>query len=272
MDILYRLFCNPHTNDHVIIMPPAFGMYHSWANINDVNIKNIPLTSEFDINLPLVLQAIDIHTKLIFICTPGNPSAKLIPLAHIQTIASHLENGIVIIDEAYIDFTTALSASTLLPNLPNIVILQTLSKAYGLAGIRIGIAFSNIHIIELMEKIKPPYHINTFSLHIAEVAMNDRTLYRYNVDLIIKERDFLLTSLQEFSFLQKVYPSNANFILFKLPYAFEVYHSLAAKGVLVRYQGHEVHCVDCLRVTVGKHEENVIFLSSLQSVVGEMKR
>lgn len=269
IDILFRIFCNPRI-DNVIITPPTYGMYKVCAKINDISVKVAPLTPNFDVDLDLLLSTIDQKTKLIFICSPGNPTCKVIPNNIIEDILKSYTHGIVVVDEAYIDFSSTESASSLIAVYPNLIILQTLSKAFGLAGIRLGMAFARENIIQLMNNVKAPYNINKLTADVASRALDDMELYHSNLRIIFQEREFLLSELQKLSYVKKIHHTDANFIMFVIPRAAEIYKIMADEGVVCRFRGTELHCQDCLRVTVGNHSENLQFLLVLNKVVSEL--
>lgn len=262
IDILFRIFCNPR-KDNVVITPPTYGMYKVCAKVNDVSVKTANLTPEFDVDVPATLAAIDADTKMLFLCSPGNPTSKIIPNSVVEQILYEYTTGIVVVDEAYIDFSGTESACCLISKYPNVVVLQTLSKAFGLAGIRLGMAFAQENIIQLMNNIKAPYNINKLTVEVASDAFRNLERFRSNVSTLLTERAFLMEGLGAMSVVKKIHPSDANFILFVIPKALQLYKSMADAGIVCRYRGMEVHCDECLRVTVGTREENVKFLSLL---------
>lgn len=184
IDILFRIFCNPRT-DNVLVTPPTYGMYKVCAKINDVAVKSAPLTPEFDVDLPSTLASIDANTKLLFLCSPGNPTCKTIPNSVVEDILNVYKTGLVVVDEAYIDFSGTESACSLISKYPNVVVLQTLSKAFGLAGIRLGMAFAREDVIQLMNNIKAPYNINKLTAEVAANAFLNLDTYRKNVASIL---------------------------------------------------------------------------------------
>lgn len=236
IDILFRIFCKPSSEENVVITPPTYEMYTVWASINDVVVKSVPLTSSFDVDMSATLNAIDSHTKMIILCSPGNPTARVIPNFVVEQILSSFKHGVVVIDEAYIDFAKTESAISLIKKYLNVVVLQTLSKAFGLAGIRIGMAFGREELISLMNSVKAPYNINKLSHDAALSAFDDLSLYRKNVHTLLIERDFLLGRLKQLAVVKKVYPSEANFILFEIPKAELVHKTMADRGIVCRYR------------------------------------
>lgn len=269
IDILFRIFCHPQ-RDNVVITPPTYGMYKVCAKINDVAVKSAPLTPEFEVDMKSLLSTVDESTKLLFLCSPGNPTARVIPRQVIEEVAQAFTHGIIVIDEAYIDFNVESTAVPLLEKYPNLVVLQTLSKAFGLAGIRLGMAIASSDIIQLMNNVKAPYNINKLTAKVALEAFQSLDTYEANVRTLLEERAYLSTALQSLPAVQRVYPSDANFILFSIPRSFDVYKRMADRGVVCRYRGNELHCTECLRVTVGSRAENDQFLNLLQEVVKEV--
>ena len=270
IDILFRIFCNPRV-DNVVITPPTYGMYKVCAKVNDVQVKIANLTPSFDVDVDLVLSTIDEKTKLVFLCSPGNPTAKTIPNDVVEQIVSRFSHGIVVVDEAYIDFSQSVSACALVSKCPNVIVLQTLSKAFGLAGIRLGAAIGNADIIQLMNNIKAPYNINKLTIEVADEALSNLTLYKENVQKILFEREYLLSELRKLKFVLKIHATDANFILFEVSSQSQlIYKTMADRGIVCRYRGMEMHCNECLRVTVGTHDENVKFISMIQKVADEL--
>lgn len=264
IDILFRAFCEPG-KDNTIICPPTYGMYEVSAGINDVNILRVPLFPEtFQLNVDGILKAIDKNTKLIFFCCPNNPTGNGVKWDDIKTVLDNF-SGIVVVDEAYINFAKYRSLIPELLNYPNLVILQTLSKAWGLAGLRIGMAFASEPIIDIFNKIKPPYNINAVSQKLALEALNNIDQINSWIKEIVTERDRLISELQTYSFIQKVYPSDANFILVKTNDPHGIYNYLVSKKVIVRDRSSVELCEGCLRITVGTKEENINLLSLLKA-------
>lgn len=266
IDILFRIFCDPG-QDNVVLAPPTYGMYKVCAKVNDVAIKVSPLTPEFDLDVSATLAAMDSNTKLVFITSPGNPTSKVIPNEDVEKLCKGFQKGIIVVDEAYIDFSGTPSACELISRYPNIVVLQTLSKAFGLAGIRLGMAFGRENIIQLMNNVKAPYNINKLTAEVALGALQDLTGFQAAVKQILRERAYLEEQLRALSFVQHIYHSDANFILFRVADAQRLYKTMADNGVVCRYRGNEMHCNDCLRLTVGTREENDKFLQLLTDTV-----
>jgi len=264
IDLLIRAFCEPGI-DKVLIPQPTYGMYTVSAEINNVEIKTIKLTPSFDIDLNALSEAWDDHTKLIFLCSPNNPSGNLLDPEKINAVLDQFK-GIVIVDEAYIDFTNYPGFVPLLKTYPNLVVLQTLSKAWGLAAIRVGMCFASAEIIAVLDKIKPPYNINIVSQQIALEELHFEVRKNRWVSEIITEREKLSQGLAKVDSVQKVYPSDANFLLVKITNARSVYEALVKKGIIVRDRSNVILCDDCLRITIGTQQENQILLNELKQV------
>lgn len=269
IDILFRIFCNPR-DDNALICPPTYGMYKVCAKVNDVPIKTCNLTPEFDVDVEGTIAAIDSNTRLLFLCSPGNPTCKVIPNSVIESIAQQYTTGILVVDEAYIDFSGTESACCLISKYPNIVVLQTCSKAFGLAGIRLGMCFGNTEVIQLMNNVKAPYNVNSLTVEVAKAAYSDLTIYKTNVDKLIENRKSLMSKLQTIPEIQHIYHSDSNFLLFRIPKAEAIYKSMADNGIVCRYRGKEVHCDECLRLTVGTEQENDTFIELLKKTIAEV--
>ncbi|MGZ3754211.1 MAG: histidinol-phosphate transaminase [Mucilaginibacter sp.] len=263
IDILFRSFCNPGI-DNVILVPPTYGMYEVSANINDIATKKIPLTEDFQLNLEGIAEAIDEHTKLIFICSPNNPTGNSINRNDIETLLANFE-GIVVVDEAYINFSRQKTFIQELTEYANLVILQTLSKAWGLAGLRVGMAFASEEIIEVMNKVKPPYNINEASQQLALKALDNVDQVNNWIKETLAQRDLLVLELKKFDFVLDIYPSDANFILVKTSDPRSIYNFLVEKGIIVRDRSKIDLCAGCLRITIGTPDENKILIETLQN-------
>jgi len=262
IDILFRCFCNPGV-DNVILVPPTYGMYQVSANINDVAVRNVPLTAEYQLNLDGIAEAIDERTRLIFICSPNNPTGNSIRRADVETLLANF-NGLVIVDEAYINFSRQKTFIQELTEYANLVVLQTLSKAWGLAALRVGMAFASEEIIDVMNKVKPPYNINDASQQLALQALDKVDQVNQWIKEILFQRDRLVLALKHFDFVVDIYPSDANFILVKTTDAKGIYNFLVDKGIIVRDRSKVDLCEGSLRVTVGTPAENDILLQTLQ--------
>ena len=263
IDILYRMFCNPGI-DNVILVPPTYGMYSVSANINDVAIRNVPLTEEFQLNLDGIAEAIDKNTKLIFICSPNNPTGNSIDRTDVETLLANFD-GVVVVDEAYINFSRQRSFIQELTEYGNLVVLQTLSKAWGLAGLRVGMAFASGEIIAVMNKVKPPYNINEASQQLALQALANVDQVNAWIKEILSQRDKLVLGLKEYDFVLDIYPSDANFILVKTNGPKRIYNFLVDRGIIVRDRSNVALCEGCLRITVGTADENEKLLNSLKA-------
>src|ERR1700744_1264052 len=262
IDILFRSFCNPGV-DNVIIVPPTYVMYEVSANINDVEARKVNLTEEYQLNLEGIAEAIDGHTKMIFICSPNNPTGNSINRDDIETLLANF-SGLVVIDEAYINFSRQKTFIQELTEYANLVVLQTLSKAWGLAGLRIGMAFASEEIIEVMNKVKPPYNINEASQELALKALENVDQVNKWIRDILTQRDRLVLTLKDLDFILDIYPSDANFILVKTTEPKLIYNFLVERGIIVRDRSKVDLCEGCLRITVGTPTENDMLLENLQ--------
>jgi histidinol-phosphate aminotransferase len=263
IDLLYRCFCEPQ-KDNVIICPPTYGMYEVLANINNVEVRNVNLIPEtFQLNTPAILNAIDENTRLFFVCCPNNPTGNGVKWSDIKVILEKI-NGIVVVDEAYINFASYKSLIPELLNYPNLVILQTLSKAWGLAALRVGMAFASSDIIHILNKVKAPYNINEMSQLIAMKALDELPKVNEWIKEIVAERKILAEELKKFPFVLKVFPSEANFLLVKTTSPKEIYDHLSKNGIVVRDRSKVALCEGCLRITIGKKEENLKLIETLK--------
>lgn len=264
IDVLFRAFCRPGI-DNVVLCPPTYGMYEVSANINDVTIRKATLTEDFQLDLPAIEAAIDDNTKLIFICSPNNPTANAINREDIEVVLNNF-HGIVVVDEAYINFSKQKTLIQELTEYPNLVILQTLSKAWGLAALRVGMAFASEDIINVFNKVKPPYNINQASQELALEALNNIDQVNAWIRETVLERDKLEFALKALPIVEKVYPSDANFLLAKTTDAKGIYNHLIEKGIVVRDRSKVELCVGCLRITVGTPQENIDLINTLQAI------
>jgi histidinol-phosphate aminotransferase len=264
IDILYRAFCNPGT-DNVIICPPTYGMYEVSANINDIEIRRAPLLDNFQLDLIHLETLVDEHTKIIWLCSPNNPTGNALHRQDIETVLNNFQ-GLVVIDEAYINFSRHRSLIASLPEYPNLVVMQTLSKAWGLAGLRLGMAFASESIIEVYNRVKPPYNIGQATQDLVLKALDEVDQVNDMIKLIVAMRNELVTALQKLPLVQKVYESDANFLLVKMNNARSVYEHLLEKGIVVRDRSRVALCEGCLRITVGTEKENTDLIKSLASL------
>ena len=262
LDLIFRVFCEPKV-DTVIALPPTYGMYEVLANTNDVGLIKISLLDNYQPNVDEILKAQNSQTKLLFLCSPNNPTANSFNAGKIETLIKKF-TGIVVIDEAYIDFSSQESWIGRLNEFPNLIVIQTLSKAYGLAGIRLGACYSSTKIISVLNKIKPPYNVNQLTQETALKALQNRIKTNNEIAIIISERNKLKTDLEEISFVVKVYPSDANFLLVKVDNAIVRYEQLVEHGIIVRNRTNQPICENCLRFTVGTKEENKKLMNTLK--------
>lgn len=254
IDLAYRIFCDP-AKDNVIVCPPTYGMYEVSANINDVAIKKVNLTTGFQLDVNGILEAVDADTKLIFICSPNNPTGNNMRKEDVEMILNNFP-GIVIIDEAYINYSKQKTFIQELTEYPNLIVMQTLSKAWGLAALRLGLCYASMDIIDLYNKVKPPYNINDASQQLGLEALQDTETVNAWIKEVVQQKDLLVQRLTVFSFVEKVHLSDANFILVKVNDANRLYDHLCANEVIVRNRSKEMHCENCLRITIGTPEEN----------------
>lgn len=268
IDLLFRAFCRPGI-DNVILLPPTYGMYEVSASINDIKIQKTPLTEDFQLQPDKILAKADAHSKILFICSPNNPSANKVKREAIMELLQHF-NGLVVVDEAYIDFSDEPSFTTRLDEFPNLLVMQTFSKAWGLASLRLGMAFASESIIQILNKIKPPYNISGLTQETVLEAIQDLSKVKKMIEEILQERDFLTSELEKLSFVQKIHPSHANFLLVKIPNAGKVYDLLIEEKIIVRNRSKVLLCEDCLRITVGTRTENMSLLNALQKVISRI--
>ncbi len=252
IDLCYRIFCEPRV-DNAVTISPTYGMYRVAADINDVEVREVSLNPDFSLPVEKLLNMCDEHTKLMFICSPNNPTGNIYPIEQIRKLLSGF-SGILVVDEAYIDFASQESVTTLLVEYKNLIVLQTLSKAYGLAALRLGLAFADETIMELFAKVKYPYNINLAGMEQAERLLK-RNVQEEIVQLK-RERERLTSSLALLPGVKKVYPSDANFLLVKVEDARGMYEHLIAQQIIVRDRSHVAGCEECLRITVGTPAEN----------------
>lgn len=267
IDLIVRIFCEPG-KDKVLTTDPTYGMYEVSASIQNVAVVKVPLTKKFELSAKKVLAAVDEHTKVIFVCTPHNPSgADLSNNALVEIIKNF--NGIVVIDEAYIDFTDVPSFINDLASYPNLIVLQTLSKAWGMAGLRVGMAFASTEIIRYFNKVKPPYNIGIATQREVLSQLEDKPVIEAMIREIKRGKEQLVKYLSTLDFVTRIYPSSANFLLVKFSNAKEVFDYLTGLKIVVRDRSKVLHCENCLRITVGTEEENerlIVALSAFKLV------
>lgn len=262
IDLLFRLFCSAG-KDEVAAMSPSYGMYAVSARINNIQLREILLNEDFTFPSDRILN--ESHgAKLLFLCSPNNPTGFSIPLAEIEKILKEF-NGIVVVDEAYIDFSSQKSVVSLLSEYSNLAVCQTLSKAVGLAGIRLGMLFASEEIISWLNKIKPPYNINQLTQEVALKYLENIELVKMQTKEIIRERNKVTASLGQFSFIKKVFPSDANFILARVDEANDLYDYLISQGIVVRNRSTQTLCENTLRFTIGTEEENIELINALSN-------
>jgi histidinol-phosphate aminotransferase len=264
LDLLFRAFCEPN-HDAVMTLSPTYGMYEVLANLNAIKNQSVMLTSEFRVNTDAVLKAIQPNTKMVFICSPNNPSGNLLDSKAIERILNAFD-GLVVVDEAYIDFTNSTSWIERLSEFPNLVITQTLSKAYGLAGIRLGICYASTEIITVLNKIKPPYNINSLTQNAALEKISNLKETNKQIDIVLSERDMLVDYLDGLSFVKTVFPTDANFVLIRVDDANKRYTQLIKNGIIVRNRDGQPLCDNCLRITIGTPKENQKLINALESI------
>ena len=262
IDLLMRIFCEPGI-DNIITLPPTYGMYQVSADINNVEVRKVNLTTDYQLDVDAILAAADTHSKILFICSPNNPTGNSIDREDIETLVQQFK-GVVVIDEAYIDFSSEESCIDFIETYENVVILQTFSKAWGMANIRLGKAFSNTQIIDLLNKVKPPYNISELTQKAALLAFKHRNKVREAVATILRERSRLEDNLTRYDFMEAVYPSDANFLLVKVDAPNELYDFLAAKGIVVRNRSTVTLCEGCLRLTIGQPKENDDLIAAMK--------
>ena len=264
LDLIFRVFCEPRV-DNVIVLPPTYGMYEVLANTNAIKLVKIPLVENFQPNVKEIIKGQDAKTKLLFLCSPNNPTANSFDASKIETLIKEF-NGIVVIDEAYIDFSIEDSWLCRLDEFPNLIVTQTLSKAYGLASIRLGICYASKEIISILNKIKPPYNVNQLTQDVALQSLFNQEKVKNEIAIIISERNQLIRDLQNVEIVEKVYPSDANFLLVQVDDATLRYKQLVKLGIIARNRTTQILCDNCLRFTVGTPDENKKLINTLKLV------
>lgn len=263
IDLLIRAFCDPQ-RDNMIICPPTYGMYEVYAHINDVPVKEVPLTTAYQLDLEALENAVDAHTKIIFFCSPNNPTGNSLDHEDIEMVLNNFD-GIVVVDEAYINYSKGRSFATALKDYPNLVVMQTFSKAWGLAALRLGMIFASKEIVAILNKIKPPYNINQATQELALKALDNLEDVNTMIRETIKLREELVKELNNTACVQNVFPSDANFLLVKVTDANAIYAFLRDKGIIVRNRNNVLLCEGCLRITVGTERENLDLLAAMRS-------
>ena len=261
IDILFRTFCVPG-QDNIIICPPTYPMYEVNANINNIEIKSAPLLPDYQLNVAHIEQLVDDHTKIIWICSPNNPTGNSLDRIDIETILNHF-NGLVVVDEAYINFSKQKSFTSSLIDYPNLIVLQTLSKAWGLAGLRLGMCFASESIVAYMNKVKAPYNINIVTQELALLALEEVGQVNDMIQHLVDMRIALAEVIQGMPHVEKIYPSDTNFLLVKIPKASQLYQYLLTQGIVVRDRSSLENCSDSLRITVGTELENTQLVDAM---------
>ena len=264
LDLIVRVFCNPN-EDKIITLPPTYGMYDVIAKTNGIENIEIPLKSDFSIDTDKILDLKTSNIKILFLCSPNNPTGNSFEINVLDNLIKKF-NGIVVVDEAYIDFSSQKSLTNLIDKYENLIITQTMSKAYGMAGIRLGMGISNNKIISYINKIKPPYNVNTLTENKALEELNKIDEVKKNIDLVLNQRKLLLSSLEKLDFVEKIYKSDANFLLVKVDNADLRYNQLLDKGIIVRNRSNQPLCQNCLRITIGTKIENNSLIKTLNEL------
>tara|TARA_R110002020_G_scaffold190571_1_gene390100 strand:+ start:92 stop:1141 length:1050 start_codon:yes stop_codon:yes gene_type:complete len=264
LDLLFRAFCEPG-KDNIITLPPTYGMYKVLAGINNIENREVLLTEAFQPNIPAILETVDEQTKMIFLCSPNNPTGTLFSETQVEKLLNNFK-GLVVIDEAYIDFSETESWSKKLTHYPNLVVTQTLSKAYGMAGIRLGICFASEEIITVLNKIKPPYNINSLTQEKAIHRLKNPLDIKNEISSLIKGKNELYKALLKVEFINEIFPSEANFILCRVDDATKRYDQLVEKGIVVRNRSSQPLCENTLRFTVGTPKENELLITTLKKL------
>lgn len=264
IDLVMRIFCEPRL-DNVVTLDPTYGMYKVAARTNDVEIREVVLDEQYDFTADRLLKATDGHTKVVILCSPNNPSGNSLNRGEVVNMLEQFP-GIVVIDEAYIDFSSQASFLKELDRYPNLIVLQTFSKAWGSAGIRLGMAFASEEIIRLFNKVKYPYNVNRLTQEFALNLLRDYGAIEAQVAVLLKERELLRQQLSQLPVVEKIYPSDANFLLVRVKDANATYQYLVDKGIIVRNRHTVTLCDNCIRITVGKAEENRVLIEALRGL------
>jgi histidinol-phosphate aminotransferase len=262
LDLIFRAFCEPK-KDNIITLPPTYGMYKVLATINNIEEKEVLLTSDFQPNVATILEAVDKNSKLLFLCSPNNPTGNSFSVKNVEMLLKSFQ-GLVILDEAYIDFSKQKSWLQRLNEFPNLIITQTLSKAYGMAGIRLGICYASAEIISVLNKIKPPYNVNELTQQKALSRILNQKIVKKEIDDILEQKEKLIDKLKGISFIEKIFPTDANFVLLKVDDATKRYHQLIEKGIVIRNRTTQPLCENTLRLTVGTKNENSKLIKALK--------
>lgn len=263
IDLMYRVFCEPKT-DNVVAISPSYGMYEVCADINDVEYRKVPLRDDFSLDVDALLGATDDHTKVIWICSPNNPTGNAFSTADIERVLGAFK-GIVVVDEAYGEFSSQKSMRLMLDRYPNLLVMQTFSKAWGSAGVRLGMAFASEEIIALFNKVKYPYNVNMLTQQFALKHMDRLGEVQQWIETLLSERTRLIKSLNELEQVEQVFATDANFVLVRVVNADAIYSHLQAQGIIVRNRNKVEKCLGCLRITVGTESENNAVINGIKS-------
>ena len=261
IDVVYRTFCRPGV-DNVVAIAPSYGMYEVCADINDVEYRRVPLNDDFSLNADALLAAADENTKVMWICSPNNPTGNAFALSEIEALCSRFR-GIVVVDEAYIDFSTRGSMLSRLSSIPNLIVMQTLSKAWGSASVRLGIAYASAEIIGIFNKVKYPYNISLLTQRYAIDLLKRHSEVTAWVKQLTTNRQWLIEALGSLRCVKHIYPTDANFVLVRVSDADAIYDYLRIRGIIVRNRNRVEKCLGCLRITVGTAEENEKLINAL---------
>ena len=264
LDLIVRVFCNPN-KDKIITLPPTYGMYDVIAKTNGVENVEIPLKNDFSIDKNEILKLSSKTTKVLFLCSPNNPTGNSFDINDLADLIKSF-NGVIVVDEAYIDFSSKKSLISLINENNNLIITQTMSKAYGMAGIRFGMGFSNEKIINYLNKIKPPYNINVLTERKALEQLNKIDQIKIGIELVLEEKKLLVACLERLEFVEKIYESDSNFILVRVDNADLRYNQLSEKGIIVRNRSNQYLCQNCLRITIGTENENKSLIKTLSQL------
>ncbi|WP_435356489.1 histidinol-phosphate transaminase [Emticicia sp. SJ17W-69] len=263
IDLVIRATCEPQ-QDNILILPPTYGMYKVCADVQNVLVKQVPLTPDFQVDTKKVLETADEHTKIIWICSPNNPSGNIIERSSILHILDNFKTGLVVVDEAYIDFATEESFTKMLDKYPNLVVLQTFSKAWGLAALRLGMAFASEDFIKILNKIKYPYNLNGVTQKLLFEALGKEDKKNKYVKQILKERQHLQKELAKLSIVKHIFPSDSNQLLVRFSDANAIFHYLIGQKIITRNRSNVILCEDCIRISVGTKKENEILIEALK--------
>jgi histidinol-phosphate aminotransferase len=263
IDLVIRATCEPQ-QDNILILPPTYGMYKVCADVQNVAVKQVPLTPDFQVDTKKVLETADANTKIIWICSPNNPSGNIIERASILHILDNFTTGLVVVDEAYIDFASEESFTQLLDKYPNLVVMQTFSKAWGLAALRLGMAFASEEIIKILNKIKYPYNLNGVTQKLLYAALGKEEKKDKYVKQVLKEREHLHKKLADLSIVKHIFPSDSNQLLVKFTDANAIFHYLIEQKIITRLRSSVILCENCIRISVGTKKENEILLKALK--------